>query len=243
MGGRKLDVDKAKQNAKTAAEAVINALHSFGLRKYSRIPIVFNFQTDSEPSGWGTGNKAGSYWGYLIDWYGSDDESVVKIVKVIAHEVGHHVYRSLSQQDRDRIKPLASTTKISDYGRPDYLFQGLNTPTPQHSSGEEWFCEMLAFWASNPHSSQGGVHNQVKDFSGSWLDPDKAKSFLQSQRQVKQVFANQTPVQGDKSQAEHPFYRVPRRYKSRKHDKSMQRPPDDGPVPPDRLRKPGTILP
>lgn len=178
---------------------VLVTLQSMGLRRMNRVPIVFAHQTWDEPSGYGTGTKAGHADDDHVMIFGTLFERT-HLVHILAHEIGHVVYARLSHDEQQRVKDLASRLRMTRYGDPDYVYPGLSSPTQNHSSGNEWFAEMIAFWTLNADRLSGKVTtNNVRDLKHIDSDrippdPQGLGNLLAVNRDARKVFASQNPA-------------------------------------------------
>ncbi len=225
---RKENINRGNYNkwvirAKQAAIRVIDTLFSFGIRKFQRTPIVFYYQTWNEKSvahGISVGGYFNSYrnqhtklakpvgaYGGYIEVFG--DMRINDFIDVISHEIGHSIFDKLSYQDQQTVKLIAKQYKVSDYGDVNYTYPNKSAPGIGHTSGNEWFAEMIAFFAKNhtrPHLP--------KDVSTRIVPQNQAKFHLT--RQFNTALANQSQTSlGYKDQADNNL--------SLKQDKWQQR--------------------
>jgi len=132
-----------------AVQSVVISLMNLGIRSSHKVPIIFSYQSWGEKSGYGDGMAAGQSWGDHVRILGDYDLS--SMMNILAHELGHIVYSRLSYQQQKQIEELANTGGVypNDYGRPNYVYSGLNKPTQNHISGNEWFATMVEWLSKN----------------------------------------------------------------------------------------------
>lgn len=97
--------------------------------------------------------------------------------QVLAHEIGHTIFAKLTDEEKQEIVKIAqSMNSPSAYGKLDYVYPALKAPAENHTSGNEWFAEVIARVMFNPVEVQSNpIMKAVKSvFSsiGNWLDPD-----------------------------------------------------------------------
>lgn len=135
------------------ADHATKALAGLGIRRSLRCPIVFFYQKDPEPSGFGTSFAAGKFYTHkgrnAAVMYG--DKVTLQTLNTTLHEIGHKVFDMLTPDQQARVKQLAETTPpLTHYSRPDFVYPGTDAPHANHTSGNEWLAEMFMLLATNP---------------------------------------------------------------------------------------------
>lgn len=184
-----------------ATVRVLDTLHSFGIRKFNRVPIVLYYQERGEPSSWGDGTTvaAGQAFKDYAAVYG--DQTEAGFIRIIAHELGHIVYDRLPYEEQQRVRELALTRKpFNTYGSPDYLYSGMTTPGIHHQMGNEWFATMIEFWAMNADRLAAGAFKTPEDLKANAqsmdIHPTDAKGmagFNQTGQLARGAWASQRP--------------------------------------------------
>ena len=212
------EYDKYKKKVIECVRKVITALISMNIRSFHRVPIIFCYQNWQEPLAYG-GFKAGEAWNNKIFIYGNQDEK--NLISTLSHEIGHIVFSRLSYEDQEYIKSIATEgPAVRDYGKVNYIYQNLQSPTIGHKSGNEWFATMIEYLATHPRAKLGEPLPNNRSYN---LPDDQKDIFNNRFTTVRKIVAgSQNYGQGYKNQ---PTYnrevKLPRRLKRRKDNKGQ----------------------
>lgn len=205
------DFDDFIHTGMRAVQKVVSTVMTLGVRNYHRVPIIFYYQNEGEPSGFGTNNyAAGKAFKDRIALYGVQPEN--EMISTLSHEIGHIVFDRLSYQDQVRVRNLAHDSGVlpRDYGSPKYLYPGSSHPGIHHASGNEWFATAVEYLALGGQ----GYFNTPQT-------PEQQQSYDKAFRQVRQTLAT-APNFGTGYKINNPLKvaRPPRRLQPRKVTKS-----------------------
>lgn len=135
---------------------VLSALQQLGVRKTMRHPIFIHFGKGSGPSKLADDNAGGlavsktAVRGHGINIKDTPGVHIYAnlskdIKETLVHEITHIIYSTLSFEQQKNIKMLANSSySPSFYGMPGTVFNNQKNPHVHHSSGNEWFAEMVS---------------------------------------------------------------------------------------------------
>lgn len=105
---------------------------------------------------------------HSIKLYISKNVSDKEIIRTFIHEVGHIIYSSLDKNDQTEIMNMANKIKSpTEYGNVDFKYDKNSKPEYNHTSGNEWFAEMLAEVIINPeYGKNKGFVSKIKSLLG-----------------------------------------------------------------------------
>jgi hypothetical protein len=178
------------RQAKQAAHTAVGALQAIGIRRNLRCPIVFFYQGEKEPSGYGSTYAAGKFYtrqgrnAAVIYGNTIDDQTI----DVIVHEIGHKVYAMLPLAQQAFVMSLANTTPLlTNYSNPSYVYKGTTQPHLNHTSGNEWLAEMLMLLVRNPQAFNRNTILPTKQAQYSYDKPEEVNSVAEAFKQIKVV--------------------------------------------------------
>jgi hypothetical protein len=139
-----IDQQKITQDLSVINKA-IDALHSIGLRKYNRVPIVVNYVGGSMRGNYQRDGHTDRIDINLNPAAGNERDTLY----LVCHEIGHAIYTRLGETERRFILDQA-------YSHPsltDYTALKPKGAVTAHSSGEEWFADYVFALATGSHVS------------------------------------------------------------------------------------------